>query len=66
MNATEYEAMEARRAAATKAAGYDYAESRLTAEEMARADAGRVRQYERGIITGGELDCLVRTGRLPG
>lgn len=47
---------------------FDYEESRLTPVEMLDMEArdpGRVKQYERGIITGGELDCLFYHGVLP-
>lgn len=42
--------------------GYGYEESRLTADELAGADPKRVKQYQIGIITGGELDYLTRNG----
>jgi hypothetical protein len=63
MSATEYEAYVAKVAAAAAATGFDYAESRLTAEEMASARMRWpvvVKNYERGILTGGEFDCLIR------
>lgn len=51
--------------AKTTALGFDYAESRMTADEMVTADVGRLAQYNRGILTGGEFDCVTLWGELP-
>ena len=68
MTPNEYEALMTLEATAAKATGYDYAESRLSPLDMDEARLfvpHRVDQYELGIITGGELDCVVAHGMLP-
>lgn len=58
----------AKLADAVAALGFGYDETRLSAEELADLVAktpGLFRQYEKGIVTGGEMDCIYRTGRLP-
>lgn len=65
MKATDYETVQAVYDAAVVLHGFDYEESRLSDAEYAEADPKRVRQYELGILTGGEFDCLTRHGVLP-
>ncbi len=45
-----------------KHADYNYEESKLTIAELANVDPKLLKQYQHGILTGGELDRIVREG----
>lgn len=51
--------------AKTAALGFDYAESRMSESEMVTAEVSRLAQYNRGILTGGEFDCVTLWCELP-
>lgn len=61
----DYAEQERQRAVKTEAVGYDYEDSRLLQTASTTVDENRVQQYLKGIITGGELDCLILNGCLP-
>lgn len=44
---------------------YDYSVSKLTLAEVLEVDLEHIEQYNRKVITGGELDCLFHWGVLP-